>query len=107
MPVSFPEAALGATITVPDPRQAGEPARSRPGTRSGRTFRVKGHGVPAASGVGDLLVTVEVAVPQKLTDAEREAIEALATASTATRPVPTWGCDGRTVVMPERGARWP
>ncbi|MDQ1419429.1 MAG: molecular chaperone DnaJ, partial [Acidimicrobiaceae bacterium] len=70
----------GATITVPTldrPVNLKVPA----GTRSGRTFRVKEHGVPARSGVGDLLVTVEVAIPQKLTEAEREAIEALASAT--------------------------
>ncbi|MDQ1356801.1 MAG: molecular chaperone DnaJ [Acidimicrobiaceae bacterium] len=80
VPISFPEAALGATITVPTldrPVNLKVPA----GTRSGRTFRVKEHGVPARSGVGDLLVTVEVAIPQKLTEAEREAIEALASAT--------------------------
>jgi molecular chaperone DnaJ len=42
---------------------------------------VKGHGVPASGGAGDLLVTIEVAVPQKLSAAERDAIEALATAT--------------------------
>jgi len=85
VPVSFPEAALGATVTVPT---LDKPVSLKipPGTRSGRTFRVKGHGVPAPSGIGDLLVTVEVAIPQKLSDAEREAIEALATASTGTSP---------------------
>ncbi len=79
VPISFPEAALGATITVPT---LDRPVNLKvpPGTRSGRIFRVKEHGVPARSGAGDLLVTVEVAVPQKLTDAEREAIEALASA---------------------------
>jgi molecular chaperone DnaJ len=80
VPISFPEAALGATITVPTlekPINLKVPA----GTRSGRIFRVKEHGVPARTGAGDLLVTVEVAVPQKLTAAEREAIEALASAS--------------------------
>jgi molecular chaperone DnaJ len=85
VPVSFPEAALGASITVPSldkPVTLKVPA----GTRSGRTFRVKGHGVPASSGVGDLLVTIEVAVPQKLTDAERDAIEALASASDGQSP---------------------
>ena len=51
-----------------------------PGTPSGRTFRVKGRGVPAGkkSAAGDLLVTVEVAVPDKLTDEQRAAVEALA-----------------------------
>ncbi|MGH9124904.1 MAG: DnaJ C-terminal domain-containing protein, partial [Acidimicrobiales bacterium] len=80
VPISFPEAALGATITVPTldkPVAVKVPA----GTRSGLVFRVKGHGVPASSGAGDLLVTIEVAVPQKLSAAEREAIEALASAS--------------------------
>ena len=80
-PVTYPEATLGATVTVPT---LDEPVTLRvpPGTRSGRTFRVKGRGVPAAGGAGDLLVTVEVAVPQRLSDAEREALEALAAATT-------------------------
>ena len=80
VPVTFSEAALGAQITVPtltDPVTLKLP----PGTRSGRTFRVRGRGVPSGKGVGDLLVTVEVAVPAKLSKAERDAIEALAAAS--------------------------
>ena len=51
------------------------------GTRSGRTFRVKGRGVPKSKGAGDLLVTVEVAVPAKLSGDERKAVEALAAAA--------------------------
>ena len=85
VPITFPEAALGATIGVPTlekPVMLKVPA----GTRSGRTFRVKEYGVPARTGAGDLLVTVEVAVPQKLTEAEREAIEALASASNGGSP---------------------
>ena len=71
-PITFPEAALGATITVPT---LDEPVTLKvpPGTRSGRTFRVRGRVCPARTGAGDLLVTVEVAVPEHLTDAEREA----------------------------------
>jgi len=46
------------------------------GTPSGRTLRVKGHGVASPQGVGDLLVTVQVAVPQKLSDEARAAVEA-------------------------------
>ena len=84
VPVTFPEAALGADITVPT--LDGDPVTLRlpPGTRSGRTLRVKGHGVPASDGAapGDLLVTVEVAVPSKLSSAERRAVEELAAAST-------------------------
>jgi len=81
LPVTFAEAALGATVKVPT---MGAPVTLRipAGTRSGRTFRVRGHGVPASSGAGDLLVTVEVTVPEQLTEAQREAVEALAAAST-------------------------
>jgi molecular chaperone DnaJ len=81
VPITFAEAALGAQVTVPT---LDEPVTLRipPGTRSGRTFRVKGRGVPKAKGAGDLLVTVEVAVPTDLSDAERDAIEALQAAST-------------------------
>jgi molecular chaperone DnaJ len=76
VPVSFPEAALGATITVPT-LDSSVTLRIPAGTPSGRTFRVRGRGVPAANGHGDLLVTVEVAVPPKLGDAERDAVQAL------------------------------
>ncbi|HVN51226.1 MAG TPA: molecular chaperone DnaJ [Acidimicrobiales bacterium] len=83
VPVTFPEAALGTKIKVPtlegDPVTLKLPA----GTKSGRVFRVKGRGVQTKRGGGDLLVTVEVAVPQKLSADERRAVEALAEATTA------------------------
>jgi molecular chaperone DnaJ len=79
-PVTFPEATLGADIKVPTLDGSAVTVRIPAGTRSGRTFRVKGRGVPASSGVGDLLVTVEVAVPSRLSKEERAAIEALAAA---------------------------
>lgn len=80
-PITFPEAALGADITVPTLDGTPVTLRVPPGTRSGRTFRVKGRGVPKTKGAGDLLVTVEVAVPARLSSAERKAVEALAEAS--------------------------
>jgi molecular chaperone DnaJ len=85
-PVTFPELALGGDVTVPT--IDGGPVRLRipAGTRSGRTFRVKGRGVKAKKVTGDLLVTVEVAVPQKLTAAQRKAVEDLATASDGQSP---------------------
>lgn len=87
VPVTYPEAALGADIRVPtldgDPVTVRIPA----GTRSGRTFRVRGKGVTPRSGEpGDLLVTVEVAVPSSLSSAERKAIEALAAVEPETSP---------------------
>jgi molecular chaperone DnaJ len=76
VPVTFAEASLGATITVPTldrPVNVRVPA----GTRSGRTLRVRSHGIPVSTGVGDLLVTVEVAVPSALSDDQRAAVQAL------------------------------
>ena len=80
VPLSFPEAALGTTLKVPtlnDPVTLKIPS----GTKSGRTFRVKGQGVPVPGKPGDLLVTVDVAVPVRLSDEEKAAVEALRAAS--------------------------
>ncbi len=82
VPVTFAEATLGADIAVPTLDGGSVTLRLPPGTRTGRTFRVKGRGITTAKGGGDLLVTVEVAVPQKLSAAERKAVEALAAAGT-------------------------
>jgi len=81
VPVTFAEAALGAEITVPT-LDGQVKVKIPAGTRSGRTFRVKARGVPNRKSTGDLLATVEVAVPAKLSEEEREAIEALAAVST-------------------------
>ena len=80
VPVTFAEAALGATVKIPT---LDEPVTLRvpAGTRSGRTFRVKGRGIRTGSAAGDLLATVEVVVPETLSDAQRQAVEALAAAS--------------------------
>ena len=77
VPVSFAEAALGTTLTVPT-LDGSVSLKVPAGTSSGRTFRVRGRGVPVKSTTGDLLVTVEVAVPARLTPGAREAIEKLA-----------------------------
>lgn len=76
VPVTFSEAALGATIEVPT--LGGETVRLRvqPGTPSGRVLRVKGRGVKSAKGTGDLLAEVQIVVPSHLSDAAREALEA-------------------------------
>ena len=76
VPISYAEATLGATVRVPT-LDGPVTLRIPAATPTGKTFRVRGRG----SGGGDLLVTVEIAVPKKLTDAERDAIEALADAS--------------------------
>ncbi|MEY2431785.1 MAG: molecular chaperone DnaJ [Acidimicrobiaceae bacterium] len=81
VPITFAEAALGAEVKVPTLDGPPVTIKVPPGTRSGRTFRVKGRGVPKNKGAGDLLVTVEVAVPARLSGDERKAVEALAAAT--------------------------
>ena len=69
MPVTFPEAVLGADVQVPTPDGGTVRLRVPAGTPSGRTLRVKGRGAqPHQPGKqpGDLLVTVQVAVPQRV-----------------------------------------
>jgi molecular chaperone DnaJ len=77
VPVSFAEAALGTTITVPT-LDGNVSLKVPAGTASGRTLRVRGRGVPGKGKAGDLLVTLDVAVPVRLTPAQRKVIEALA-----------------------------
>ncbi|MGN6445061.1 DnaJ C-terminal domain-containing protein [Amnibacterium sp.] len=80
VPVTFAEAALGATIEVPT--LGGDPVRMKvpAGTSSGRVLRVKGRGVETKSGKGDLLARIEVAVPSHLSSAQKDALEALVAA---------------------------
>ncbi|WP_426564720.1 DnaJ C-terminal domain-containing protein [Angustibacter sp. McL0619] len=90
VPVTFAEAALGAQIDVPTMGQDGAVSTVRvkvpAGTPSGRTLRVKGRGVQRSGTPGDLRVTVQVAVPQRLTDDARAAVEAYAGATAAEDP---------------------
>jgi len=73
-PITFPEAALGATIKVPT-LDGSVTLKIPPGTKSGRTFRVKGKGISQGAKRGDLLVNVEITVPDKLNDHQRKALE--------------------------------
>jgi len=76
LPVTFAEAALGADIRVPTMAGDDVTVRIAPGTPNGRTLRVKGRGITKGSTTGDLLVTVEVQVPQRV---DGKALEALKT----------------------------
>ena len=77
IPVTFPEAALGSEIKIPTYDHSTVTLKIPPGTKSGTTFRVKGRGVVTTKSTGDLLVTLEIAVPAELSPKERAAIEAL------------------------------
>jgi molecular chaperone DnaJ len=76
VPVTFTEAVFGATIEVPTLGADPVKLRVAPGTPSGRVLRVKGRGIAAKSGTGDLLAEVQVAVPSHLDEKAREALEA-------------------------------
>jgi molecular chaperone DnaJ len=86
VPVTFAEAALGATIEVPT--LGGDPVRLKvaPGTSSGKVLRVKDRGVHTAKGTGDLLARIEVVVPSRLTAEQREALEAFVAAGPQESP---------------------
>ena len=89
-PVTFAEATLGAEIEVPT--LGGPPVKLRlsPGTPNGRTLRVRGKGVSKRDGnKGDLLVTVEVMVPESLSQQAKDAlttyVEAVGSANPRTK----------------------
>ncbi|MGO4587910.1 DnaJ C-terminal domain-containing protein [Paenarthrobacter sp. 2TAF44] len=86
VPVTFAEAALGATIDVPTIDGDTVKVRVPAGTPSGRTLRVKGRGVKTSKATGDLLVTIDVAVPQNLNKEAEEAVKAFAAATTDANP---------------------
>ncbi len=77
VPIGFTEAALGTTLRVPT-LDGSVSLKVAPGTPNGRTLRVRGRGVPKKNGAGDLLVTVEVAVPSVLDADARAALEQFA-----------------------------
>ena len=81
LPVTFAEAALGADIKVPTLEGDEVTVRIAPGTPSGRTLRVKGRGVKKGSHVGDLMITIDVRVPQRVEGAAKKAIEEFANAT--------------------------
>jgi molecular chaperone DnaJ len=80
VPVTFAEAALGATIEVPTLEGDAVRLKVAPGTPSGRVLRVKGRGVTTPKGTGDLLAEVVIAVPSNLSPPAAAAVEELAKA---------------------------
>jgi molecular chaperone DnaJ len=84
VPVTYPEAVLGAKVEVPTPE--GPISLTIPaGSTDGKLLRVRGRGAPRlkGSGKGDLLARVRIDVPARLTKAEREAVEQLQKVSRA------------------------
>jgi molecular chaperone DnaJ len=77
LPVTFAEAALGANVQVPT-LNGGVTLKIPAGTPSGKTFRLRGKGAPRPKGgSGDLLVSVRVDVPTKLSKEQRDLLSRL------------------------------
>jgi molecular chaperone DnaJ len=81
VPVTFTEAALGADIPVPTLEGDEVKVRIAPGTPNGKTFRVKGRGVKKGVNAGDLMVSIEVQVPQRVDGNAKKALEDFAAAT--------------------------
>lgn len=86
VPISFTEAVEGAVIPVPTLDGGSVRLKVPPGTPSGARLRVKGKGVKTKRGTGDLIVTVQVAVPRNLSPAARSALEEFAKATAGEDP---------------------
>jgi molecular chaperone DnaJ len=81
VPMTFAEVTLGTTIEVPTPAGGRRRIRIAAGTQPGKVLRLRGEGAPRSGrgkGNGDLLVTVRVQVPQRLSREQKRVVEELA-----------------------------
>jgi molecular chaperone DnaJ len=81
LPITFAEASLGADISVPTLDGDEVTVRIAPDTPSGRTLRVKGRGVKKGSTTGDLMIILDVRIPQRVDGEAKRAIEEFAKAT--------------------------
>jgi molecular chaperone DnaJ len=78
MPISFPQASLGTELEI-ETLDGASTLKIPEGTQSGKTFKLRGKGVPHLNehGKGDLIVEVRVATPQKLSKTQKELMRQL------------------------------
>ena len=85
VPITYTEAALGSVVTIPT--LSGTTKIKVPsGTQSGTTMKVTGAGIETSKRTGDLLVTLEIAVPTELSDDESDALASLQAAEADWNP---------------------
>ena len=77
LPVSFDEAVLGATVEVPLLDGGSVKVKVPAGSRSGSTLRVRGKGLVTKKKTGDLLVTLDIAVPSHVSGKAKKAVHDL------------------------------
>jgi len=77
--IGFPQAALGADVSIPT-LEGNTSLAIHPGTQPGEIIRLRGKGMPRfrGNGRGDMIVRVEIEVPEKLTQQQRTLLEQLA-----------------------------
>jgi molecular chaperone DnaJ len=82
LPVTMTEAALGADVAVPVPSKGTVTVKVPSGTEDQKVLRIRGKGAPKlkGSGNGDLLITIKVKMPKKVTAEQRELLERFASA---------------------------
>jgi molecular chaperone DnaJ len=81
VPINIAQATLGSKISVTTLNGTKVAIRIPPGTPSGKRFRVRGQGITKDDQTGDLIVQVEVSVPEKLTEEQEKAMREFAEAS--------------------------
>ena len=86
IPVTFDEAVLGAKIHVPTLDGEQVAMKVPAGSNSGRTLRLKGRGVKTSKATGDMLIVLDVVIPQNLSDEAKKAVEEFAAATAAEDP---------------------
>ncbi len=86
LPVTITEATLGADISVPTLSGDEVKVRLAPGTQNGKKLKIKGHGIHRNHEQGDLIVTIDVQVPQRVDAKAKKALEDFAEATQEFNP---------------------
>jgi molecular chaperone DnaJ len=95
LPITFTEATLGADVPVPTIDGDEVTLRIAPGSQNGKTLRIKGRGVKKGVNVGDLLVTLDVKVPQRIDGEAKRALEQFQEATREHDPRADWKAQAR------------